>query len=111
MTNLRNRVQLIGNLGMNPETVQTENGSKLVKFSLATSYTYKNQKGEKVTDTQWHNIVGWGNIAELSEKYLKKGDQITVEGRLAYRNYEDKEGQKRYVTEIVMNDLILPLKK
>lgn len=111
MTNLRNRVQLIGNLGMNPELVLTENGSKLIKFSLATSNTYKNQKGEKTTDTQWHNIVGWGGLAELSNKYLKKGDQITIEGRIVYRNYEDKEGNKKYITEIVMNDLILPPKQ
>lgn len=110
MTNLRNRVQLIGNLGMNPEMVLTENGSKLIKFSLATSSTFKNQKGEKTTDTQWHNIVGWGNIAELSNKYLKKGDKITIEGRIVYRSYEDKDGNKRYITEIVMSDLILPPK-
>ena len=111
MKDLRNRVQLIGNLGMEPETVKTENGNKLTKFSLATSHNYKNQKGEKVTDTQWHNIVAWGNLAELSEKYLKKGDKITLEGRIIYRNYEDKQGQKRYTTEIVMNELILPEKK
>jgi len=111
MKDLRNRVQLIGNLGMDPELVNFENGKKLAKFSLATSQTYSDNKGEKVTDTQWHNIVAWGKLAELTGKYLKKGSNVTVEGRLVYRNYEDKEGQKKYITEIVISELLLPPKK
>jgi single-strand DNA-binding protein len=111
MKDLRNRVQLIGNLGMNPEMVNLENGKKLVKFSLATSQTYYGNKGDKITDTQWHNIVAWGNLAERSEKFLKKGNPVAIEGKIVYRSYEDKEGQKRYMTEIVMNDMLFLSKK
>jgi len=111
MNDLRNRVQLIGNLGMDPEMVKLENGRKLAKFSLATSQSYYDNRGEKVTDTQWHNIVAWGNLADRSEKLLKKGANVTIEGRIAYRDYEDKEGQKRYITEIVMSGLVLPPRK
>lgn len=111
MTNLRNRVQLIGNLGMTPEIIQTESGVKLSKFSLATTFSYKDQKGEKISDTQWHNIVAWGNLADISEKFLKKGDLVTVEGRLVYRSYETDEGVKKSITEIVISELILPPKK
>jgi single-strand DNA-binding protein len=111
MKDLRNRVQLIGNLGKDPEVLTLENGKKLAKFSMATSQSYNNTKGEKVTDTQWHNIVAWGKDAELVEKFLAKGSYVTVEGRLVYSNYEDKQGQKRYTTEIVMNEMVLPPKK
>lgn len=108
MNNLRNSVQLIGHLGTNPEIIQLENGNKLSKFSLATTYTYTTQNGERVSDTQWHNVVAWGKLAELCEKYVTKGDLLTLEGRIAYRNYEDKDGNKRYITEIIMNDMVLP---
>ena len=111
MTDLKNNVQLIGNLGMDPETVTFENGRKLAKFSVATSQTYYDNKGEKVTDTQWHNVVAWGKLAERSENYLKKGMQVAIDGRIIYRNYEDKEGQKRYITEIVMNDVLMLSRK
>ena len=107
MNSLRNKVQLIGNLGSNPEVVNLESGKKLVKFSIATNETYKNAQGEKVQDTQWHNIVAWNNTADIAEKYLTKGNEVAVEGKLVNRNYEDKEGIKRYVTEIVVNELVM----
>lgn len=107
MNSLRNKVQLIGNLGNDPEVVILESGSKLAKFSLATNETYKNAEGEKVTDTQWHNIVAWGKTAEIAENYLEKGKEIMIEGKLVHRNYETKEGEKRYVTEVKCNELLM----
>lgn len=107
MKSLRNSVQLIGNLGMDPEVKQVSNGNKMARFSLATSETYKNEKGEKVTDTQWHNLIIWGGLAEVAEKYLKKGKQIAVEGRLETNTYDDKEGNRKFYTQIVVNDLVM----
>jgi single-strand DNA-binding protein len=111
MSNLRNRVQLIGNLGMDPESVIFENDRKMIKFSLATSDVYYDNKGEKKEETQWHNIVCWGNTAEIAHKYLKKGSTIAVDGKLVYRTYEDKEGQKKYITEVIMNEMVMLSKK
>ncbi len=107
MNALRNKVQLIGHLGKDPEIVNLDNGSKLAKFSIATNETYKNTEGEKVTDTQWHNVVAWGKTAELVENYLIKGKEIALEGKLVNRSYETKEGEKRYVTEVKCNELLL----
>ena len=107
MNNLRNKVQLIGNLGMNPEVKTTENGKKVARFSLATSETYRNNEGKKVTETQWHNIVVWGNLAGIAENYLQKGGEIALEGRLTHRQYEDKQGNKKFFTEIVANDFMM----
>jgi single-strand DNA-binding protein len=107
MNNLRNSVRLIGNLGMNPEIKEIGNDKKLAKFSLATKEVYKNEAGEKVSETQWHNLIAWGNQAKLAEKYLKKGNEIAIEGKLTSRNYTDKEGVKRYVTEIVVNEILM----
>ena len=107
MNALRNKVQLIGNLGNDPEIVLMESGSKLAKFSLATNETYKNSEGEKVTDTQWHNIVAWGKTAEIAENYLEKGKEIMIEGKLVHRSYETKEGEKRYITEVKCNELLM----
>lgn len=107
MNSLRNKVQLIGNLGNDPEMVTLENGNKLAKFSIATNETYKNTSGEKVTDTQWHNIVAWGKTAEIVEKYLVKGKEVAVEGKLVNRSYETKEGEKRYITEVKCNELLM----
>ncbi len=107
MNALRNKVQLIGHLGKDPEIVNLDNGSKLAKFSIATNETYKNTEGEKVTDTQWHNVVAWGKTAELVENYLIKGKEIALEGKLVNRSYETKEGEKRYVTEVRCNELLL----
>ncbi len=107
MNALRNSVQLIGNLGQDPEIVNLESGSKLAKFSIATTDSYRNAKGEKVEDTQWHNIVAWGKTAEIVENYLVKGKQVAVEGKLIHRSYENKEGEKRYITEIKCNELLM----
>lgn len=102
---MRNRVQLIGNLGQDPEIKSLENGQKMVRLSLATNENYKNKNGEKNTDTQWHNIVAFGAIVEVIEKYLKKGSEVAIEGRLKYKNYEDKEGVKHYGVDIILSDL------
>lgn len=107
MNNLRNRVQLIGNLGMDPDVKKLDSGKVLAKLSLATSDSYNNSEGKKVTDTQWHNLVAWGKTAEIAEKYLKKGNRVAVEGKLVSRSYEDKEGIKRYITEVVVNELLM----
>lgn len=107
MSTLRNKVQLIGNVGNDPEIVHLESGKILAKFTMATNDSYKNAKGEKITDTQWHNIVVWGKTAEIVENYVPKGKEIGIEGKLTSRSYEDKEGIKRYVTEIVCSELLL----
>ena len=107
MNALKNKVQLIGNLGQDPEIVTLENGSKLAKFSIATSDSYKNAQGQKVEDTQWHNIVAWGKTADIVENYLVKGKQVAIEGKLTHRSYETKEGDKRYVTEVRCNELLM----
>ncbi|MFT5761927.1 MAG: single-strand DNA-binding protein, partial [Polaribacter sp.] len=105
MSTLRNKVQLIGNLGNNPEIITLESGKKLAKMSIATNETYKNAEGEKVTDTQWHNVVAWNKTAEIIEKYLQKGSEVAIEGKLTSRSYEDKDGTKKYITEIVCNEM------
>ncbi|CAM1356525.1 single-stranded DNA-binding protein [Tenacibaculum halocynthiae] len=107
MNALKNRVQLIGNLGNDPEIITLESGKKLAKFSIATNETYKNSSGEKVSDTQWHNIVAWNKTAEIIEKYLEKGNEVVIEGKLTSRSFDDKEGNKRYVTEVVCNELLM----
>ncbi|MBN4070203.1 single-stranded DNA-binding protein [Olleya sp. AH-315-F22] len=107
MNTLRNKVQLIGNLGNDPEIINLESGKTLAKFSIATNESYKNAKGEKITDTQWHNVVAWGKTAEIIEKYVTKGKEIAIEGKLTSRSYETKEGEKRYVTEVVCNELLM----
>ena len=105
--NLRNKVQLIGNLGNDPEIITLDSGKKLAKFSIATNETYKNAQGEKITDTQWHNLIAWNKTADIIEQYVTKGKEIAIEGKLTSRSYEDKDGQKRYVTEVVVNELLL----
>lgn len=107
MNALRNKVQLIGNLGMNPEIKTLDGGKKLAKMSIATNESYKNAKGELVKETQWHNLIAWGKTADIIEKYLKKGSEVAVEGKLINRNYTDKEGLKRYITEIQVNELLM----
>lgn len=107
MSTLRNKVQLIGNLGNDPEIITLDSGKKLAKISIATNETYKNAQGEKVTDTQWHNVVAWNKTAEIIEQYLQKGNEVAIEGKLTYRSYEDKEGVKKYTTEIVCNELLM----
>ena len=107
MYTLRNKVQLIGNLGGTPDVKTTENGKKLCRFSIATNESYRNTQGEKVTETTWHQLIAWGAIAEIAEKYLDKGSEVAIEGKLINRNYTDKEGVKRFVTEIQVNELLL----
>lgn len=107
MNALRNKVQLIGNVGNTPEILTFESGKKMARFSIATNEFYKNAKGEKVTDTQWHNVVAWGKTAELIENYVPKGKEIGVEGKLTSRSYDDKDGVKKYVTEVICNEVLL----
>ncbi len=107
MNNLRNKVQLIGKLGMNPEMRTFNNGQKLARVSIATKDIFKNAKGEKVVETQWHRLVAWGKTAENMEVFLKKGNEIAVMGRLQHRSYEDKMGNKRNITEISVSEFML----
>lgn len=102
-----NKVILIGNLGKDPELRYAPSGSAVATFSLATSEQWKDQEGNPQERTSWHNIVVWGKLAEIASEYLKKGRKVYLEGRLQYRDYEDKNGNKRYVTEVVVNDLVM----
>lgn len=104
---LKNKVQLIGNLGNNPEIKTLDGGKKMAKFSVATNEAYRNAKGEKITETQWHNLVAWGRVAEIAEKYLSKGSEVAIEGKLTNRSYNDKDGNKKYITEIQVNEVLL----
>lgn len=104
---LKNKVQLIGNLGNAPEVKNTESGKKMVRFSVATNESYRNTAGEKITETQWHNLIAWGKVADIAEKYLAKGTEVAIEGKLINRNYTDKAGAKKYVTEIQVNEILL----
>ena len=110
MNTLKNNVQLSGNVGKAPEIMTLSTGTKLAKFSIATRETFTRQNGEKSTVTQWHNIVAWGKLAEVIEKKVPKGIEIEIEGKLNSRSYEDKNGIKKYVTEVVCRELILPEK-
>ncbi len=107
MNALRNKVQLIGNLGMNPEIKTLDGGRKLAKMSIATNESYKNAKGEFVKETQWHNLIAWGKTADIIEKLLKKGSEVAIEGKLINRNYTDKEGIKKYITEIQVSEFLM----
>jgi single-strand DNA-binding protein len=107
MSNLKNSVRLIGNLGSAPEVKTIANNKKLARFSMATNETYKNEKGEKVQETYWHNIVAWGKLAGIAEKYLQKGSEVAIEGKLTNKSYNDKDGNKRYVTEIIANEILM----
>ncbi len=102
---MKNRVQLIGHVGQEPEIKNLESG-KLASFSIATNESYTNSKGEKVQQTEWHRVVAWGKTAQIIEQYVTKGKELAVEGRLSHRNYEDKEGVKHYVTEVVINEVM-----
>jgi single-strand DNA-binding protein len=100
-----NKCILFGNVGKDPEVKKLESGKSVAKFSLATNKSYTNASGEKITETAWHNIVLWNKLAELAEKYVKKGNSIIIEGEIVYRSYENKEGQTVYITEIIGNGL------
>jgi single-strand DNA-binding protein len=107
MNALRNRVQLIGNLGAAPEVKTITNGRKMARFSMATNEFYQNAKGEKIEETQWHLIVAWGKAAEIAEKLLDKGSEVAIDGKLVNRTYTDKDGIKKYITEIELNEFLL----
>ena len=107
MNAMRNKVQLIGHVGNDPEIKNLEGGKKVANFTIATNDSYKNDKGEKVEQTEWHKVVAWGKTAEIIEKYVTKGKEIAIEGKLTHRSYDDKNGEKRYITEVVANDLLL----
>ncbi len=107
MNTIKNNVQLIGNLGKDPEVINLESGKKIAKFSLATNEVYKKSNGEKVTDTQWHNIVAWGKTADIAENYLSQGKEVIITGKLTTRSYDSKTGEKRYITEIIAQELMM----
>lgn len=107
MNSIKNKVTLIGNLGNAPEVKSLDNNKKMARFSVATNEVYKNQKGERVSETTWHNIVLWGSLADIAERLLKKGSEVAIEGKIVNRNYTDKEGIKRYITEIQASELVL----
>ncbi|MDP5081658.1 MAG: single-stranded DNA-binding protein [Winogradskyella sp.] len=107
MNSLRNKVQLIGNLGNDPEIIILESGKKLAKFSLATNENYKDASGQKIDNVQWHNLVAWNKTADIVEKYVTKGKEVAIEGKLTSRSYETKDGEKRYVTEVVVSELMM----
>jgi single-strand DNA-binding protein len=107
MNALRNKVQLIGNVGHEPEIKTLDSGKKVAKFTLATNENFKSADGTKIEETVWHSVVAWNGLAELSSKYLKKGKQVCIEGRISYRTYTDKNGVTKNVTEIIASDLML----
>lgn len=107
MLNLSNSIQLIGNLGKDAELRKLESGRQVAKVSIATKEIYKNKEGEKTTDVQWHNLVGWEGIAEKMQVYFKKGKKVAVQGKLTHRSWEDTNGQKHYMSEVVIRDFML----
>ena len=106
MRTLKNSVQLIGNVGQDPTITTLENGKVVAQFSMATNERFKNAKGEKQSETDWHSVVAWGKVALIVEKFIGKGDQIAVEGKLKQRSYETEAGEKRHYTEIVANEIL-----
>lgn len=107
MHTMKNKVQLIGHLGNDPEVKAIASGKKMARFSIATNERYQNTKGERVTETQWHNLIAWGKLADIAARYLEKGREVMVEGKLVNRQYEDKNGQRKYTTEIQVQELLL----
>jgi len=107
MNAMRNKVQLIGHVGQEPEIKTFDGGKKVANITIATNDNYTNDKGEKVEQTEWHRVTAWGKLADIIEKYVEKGKEIAIEGKLTHRSYEDKDGVKRYVTEVVANDVLL----
>lgn len=111
MNSLVNKVHLIGNLGKDFEIKEFENGKKLAKGSMATTAYFKNAEGERVSDTQWHNLIAWGKLGEIMEQYTQKGSKVAIDGKIEYSSYEDKEGAKKVYTQIVVNDFLNLTKK
>ena len=103
---MKNSVQLIGHVGQDPEIKQLENG-RVANFTIATNDSYTNAKGEKVEQTEWHRVSAWGKTVDIIEQLLKKGSHVAIEGKLTHRSYDDKDGNKRYITEVVANELVL----
>ena len=104
---MKKLVQLIGHVGQEPEIKNLEAGKKLANISIATNEVYYRENGDKVEKTEWHRVTAWGKVAEIIEKYVTKGKEIAIEGKLTHRSYDDKDGNKRYVTEIVANEILL----
>lgn len=107
MNAMRNKVQLIGHVGQEPEIKTFDGGKKVANITIATNESYTNDKGEKVEQTEWHRVTAWGKLADIIEKYVTKGKEIAIEGKLSHRSYEDKDGTKRYMTEVVAHDILL----
>ncbi|WP_396156501.1 single-stranded DNA-binding protein [Flavobacterium sp.] len=107
MNAMKNKVQLIGHVGQEPEIKTFDGGKKLANITIATNDYYINDKGDKVEQTEWHKVTAWGKVAEIIEKYVTKGKEIAIEGKLTHRSYDDKDGNKRYITEVVVNDILL----
>ena len=107
MNALRNRVQLIGFVGQAPEIKNLEGGKKLATITIATNEVYHKENGDKVEQTEWHRVTAWGKTAEIIEKFVTKGKEIAIEGKLTHRTYDDKNGEKRYITEVVANEILL----
>jgi single-strand DNA-binding protein len=107
MNTMKNKVQLIGNVGNDPEIKNFEGGKKVAHLNIATNDSYKNDKGERVEQTEWHRVVAWGKTAEIIEKFVTKGNQVGIEGKLTNRSYDDKNGEKRYITEVVVSEVML----
>ena len=107
MSTLRNKVQLIGNVGQEPVITHLESGKRVARLTLATNEHYKNNQGERITNTEWHTVIGWGKLADIIEGFVTKGKEIAIEGKLTSRSYEDKEGNKRYVTEVIASEILL----
>ena len=104
---IKNKVQLIGNLGQEPNIRTTETGKKVARFSIATNDIYRNSRGERIKETIWHTVIAWGKLAEIAEKYLTKGREVAVTGKLVHREYTDKSGIKRSMSEVVLNELLM----
>jgi single-strand DNA-binding protein len=111
MNALRNSVRLIGNLGEAPKVRKLDSGKTVANFTIATNEIYRDSKGEKQSETTWHRVVAWGKQAEIIESYVKKGSEIAIEGKLTNRSWDDKNGEKQYITEIVVNEVLLLDKK
>ena len=107
MNAMKNRVQLIGHVGNEPEIKTFDGGKKLANLTIATNDTYRNDKGDKVEQTEWHKVTAWGKTADIIEKYVTKGKEVAIEGKLTHRSYEDKNGKKRYITEVIVNEILL----
>ena len=104
---MKNTVQLIGHVGQDPEVKSLEGGKKLANISIATNEVYYKENGDKVEKTEWHRVTAWGKTAEIIEKYVTKGKEIAIEGKLTHRSYDDKDDVKRFITEVVANEVLL----